>query len=83
MKLEIPNFRCAETPPLKEDSEMGRLTPDELVSLTPKIVSLLQEVKDSLRPDEDGEVRVTKEEAKALRACVLSLAAALIKESLD
>jgi hypothetical protein len=62
---------------------MGELTPDELVSLAPEIVSLLKEVKLALHPDKDGKVRVTKEEAKALRASVLSLTVALLKETLD
>jgi hypothetical protein len=62
---------------------MGKLTPDELVKLAPEIIAVVKEVASALKKNEGDDVRVTRAEARALRASVFRLAALIAKESLD
>lgn len=62
---------------------MAGLTPDELVVLAPDAVALVHEITAALRKDEDGKVRVTKEEAKAIRSLVFRLAVHVAQEAID
>lgn len=73
----------AETPPLKEDSDMAGLTPEELVSLAPDAVALVKEIAAALKKDEDGKVRVTKEEGRRIRTLVFKLAVHVAQEAID
>jgi sensor histidine kinase YesM len=73
----------AETPPLKEDLKMGKLTMDEIVALSPDIIALMTEVKRALEKNESGESKVTRAEMRALRTSVLKLASSLAREALD
>jgi len=62
---------------------MGKLTPDELLKLAPEIATAIRDVAKALKKDEDGEVRVTRAEARALRESIFRLAVLIAKESLD
>jgi len=62
---------------------MGKLTSDEIVSLAPEFIAVMKEVIDALKKDEDGQVRVTKAEGRAIRNSIFKLAALVAKESLD
>jgi len=62
---------------------MAGLTPDELVLLAPDAVDLVKEITAALRKDEDGKVRVTKAEAKAIRTLVFKLAVSVAQQAID
>lgn len=72
-----------ENPHPGEDSDMAGLTPDELVVLAPDAVALVKEIAAALKKDEDGKVRVTKEEAKKIRTLVFKLAVHVAQEAID
>jgi len=72
-----------ETPLPEEDSNMAGLTPDELVLLAPDAVELVKEITAALRKDEDGKVRVTRAEAKAIRTLVFKLAVNVAQQAID
>ncbi len=59
------------------------LTPDELVELAPDAVALVQSITAALRKDEDGKVRVSREEARAIRVLVFKLAVHVAQEAID
>jgi len=59
------------------------LTPDELVELAPDAVALVQSITAALRKDADGKVRVSREEARAIRALVFKLAVHVAQEAID
>ena len=71
-----------ENPLPREDSDMA-LTTDELIELAPDAVALVHEVATDLRKDEDGKVRVTREEARRIRSLVFKLAAHFAQEAID
>jgi hypothetical protein len=62
---------------------MAGLTPDELVVLAPDAVALVKEISAALKKDEDGKVRVTKEEGKKIRTLVFKLAVQVAQQAID
>jgi len=62
---------------------MAGLTPDELVVLAPDAVELVREITAALRRDEDGKVRVTREEGRKIRTLVFKLAVHVAQEAID
>lgn len=58
-------------------------TPEELVELAPDAVALVQSITAALRKDADGKVRVSREEARAIRALVFKLAVHVAQEAID
>lgn len=62
---------------------MAGLAPDELVELAPDAIALVREISAALRKDEDGKVRVTKEEGKRIRTLVFKLAVHVAQEAID
>ena len=59
------------------------LSPDELIELAPDAVALVQSITAALRKDEDGKVRVTREEARQIRTLVFKLAVHVAQEAID
>ena len=59
------------------------LTPNELVELAPDAVNLVQAITAALRKDEDGKVRVTREEARQIRSLIFKLAVHAAQEAID
>jgi hypothetical protein len=59
------------------------LDPKELVELAPDAVALVKSITDALRKDADGKVRVSKEEARAIRLLVFKLAVHVAQEAID
>jgi len=62
---------------------MGKLTLDEIVSLAPEIEAVVREIASALKTEEGEEKRITRAEARAIRASIFRLAALVAKESLD
>jgi hypothetical protein len=56
---------------------------NELVDIAPDAVALVNEIVADLRKDPDGKVRITKVEARRIRALVFALAAKFAKEAID
>jgi hypothetical protein len=59
------------------------LTPDELVTIAPDAVALVQSITAALRKDEDGKVRITRAEAREIRTLVFKLAVRVAQEAID
>jgi hypothetical protein len=59
------------------------LTVDDLIELAPDVVDLVREVSEDLLRDDDGRVRLTKEEAKRIRAQIFRLAAHFAQQAID
>ncbi len=59
------------------------IDPDELVTLAPEAASFAQLLDKALRKDEDGKVRVSKGEAKAIADKALALAGHILRDVLD
>ena len=59
------------------------LDPKELVELAPDAVALVKSITDALRKDDDGKVRVSREEARAIRTLVFKLAVHVAQEAID
>jgi len=59
------------------------LTPDELIDIAPEAIALVQAISAALKKDADGKVRVTKDEAREIRAKVLKLAVEVTQHALD
>ena len=59
------------------------LTPDELIVLAPDLQRLAKLIGESLKKDEDGKVRISKEEGKELKKLIVGLSLKIAKEALD
>jgi len=59
------------------------LTPDELILLAPELEKLAKLIGDSLKKDENGKVKITKEEGRAIAKAVAALSVKLAKEAID
>lgn len=66
----------------EEENNMS-LTADELITLLPEAQDLVKVLSEALKKDPDGEVRITKEEGKKIKAIVSKLALQLAKDVID
>ena len=59
------------------------LTAQEIIELAPEAVELVKLISAALKKEEDGKVRVTREEARAIRTQVFKLAVHVAQQALD
>ena len=59
------------------------LNANELIELIPEVEHLVKTLNEALKKDDDGKVRVTKEEAKQIRAAAAKIALQLAKDVVD
>lgn len=59
------------------------ISPEELVILAPEAAAFTATLNAALRKDEDGKVRVSKAEAKAIAEQALALAGHILRDVLD
>jgi len=59
------------------------LTAQEIIELSPEAVELVKVISAALKKDEDGKVRVTREEARDIRVHVFKLAVHVAQQAID
>jgi hypothetical protein len=59
------------------------LTAQEIIELAPEAVELVKLISAALKKEEDGKVRVTREEARAIRTQVFKLAVHVAQQAID
>jgi hypothetical protein len=59
------------------------LSPDELIDIAPEAIDLVKAISEALKKDADGKVRVTREEARVIRAKVFKLAVEVAQHAID
>jgi len=59
------------------------LTAQEIIELAPEAVELVKLISAALKKEEDGKVRVTREEARAIRTQVFKLAVHVAQQAIE
>jgi hypothetical protein len=59
------------------------LKPEELLAIAPDAAKLVELLNKALKKDEDGKVRITPEEGKAIKALITKMALQLAKDAID